>query len=200
VVEVVLVGVAGTVVPVECVIVLLEPFAALEVFVAPGAPPDECEPPLYALEITGVTPELREPDPATANVLGARVTATGEVCGAIAAGLPALGALTPTPADVPRGEYASVVTGRIGPRDVTITPDAPSVATLGALVCTNVDAGPEAIFTGLAPGTTPRGPATITPFDPLPANTTRTGVVGVTGAILTFFGFVGVGAVGVQPT
>jgi hypothetical protein len=198
VVELVLVDAAGAVVPVECVVPPLEPFAALEVLVTPVAPPDECELPWYALEITGVTPELREPEPATANVLGARKTGTGEECGAIAVGLPVLGA--PTPVEVPRGEYASVLTGRIGPRDVTITPDEPSAATLGALVCTKVDAGPEAIFTGLAPGTIPRGPATITPFDPLPANTTRTGVVGVIGANLTFVGFTGVGAVGVQPT
>ena len=67
----------------------LDPFAAVVVFIPPLPPPLGRTPPPNELEVTGLTPEFLPPEPATANVLGGRTTATGAECGAITVGRPA---------------------------------------------------------------------------------------------------------------
>ena len=141
-------------------------------------------------------------------MLGALTTGTAAECGAIRAAGRAPGALrfarVPLFApSVPRGEYASEgIIGRPGAPAVTFTPEAAKAAGAGAPIWTNDGAGAaaglvETDFNVAADVSCPRGPARITPFEALPANTTWMGALDPG---FVFPGFTGVASLGVHPT
>lgn len=154
-----------------------------------------------------MTPEFLPAEfESVANVLGARTTATGAECGAGVIGRPT-GAPTvprvplftpPVPIAVRCAAYVSVVpTGTTGDRPVGVTPAAASAEIVGSPRCANVATGTETVFIVAGDIGTPRGPARITPFDALPANTTCPGPLG---PVLILPGFTGVAGLGVHPT